>query len=115
MNRVGGRGTVAWTGAGRGSTGATIFVCQGSQLRVRGATLPGLPGTGDLVARVVDSVRLWLHPTVFWALIVLYARWVRLLGNYVLNRAVGAPVDEMDPKLLDPRAPLRQVREKMGP
>ena len=64
---------------------------------------------------LVRWLRLWLHPTVLRAVIVLYARWVRLLVNYVLNRVLGAPVDEMDPKLLDPRTPLRQVREKMGP
>ena len=66
------------------------------------------------MARVVGWARLWLHPTVLWAVIVLYARWVRLVGNYLLNRVLGVPVDEMDPDLLDPRTPLRQVREKMG-
>ena len=59
-------------------------------------------------------MRLWLHPAVAWAVIVLYGKWLRMIGNYWLNRALGAPVDEMDPKLLDPRTPLRQVREKMG-
>ncbi len=47
------------------------------------------------------------------ALIGLYGKWLRLVGNYLLNRVLGAPVDEMDPKLLDPRTPIRQVREKM--
>ena len=63
---------------------------------------------------LVRWLRLWLHPAVLWALVVLYARWIRLLANYLLNRALGAPVDEMDPEMLDPRTPLRQVREKMG-
>ena len=55
------------------------------------------------MGRVVDSVRLWGHPQVVWAVIVLYARWLRLVGNYCLNRALGVPVDEVPKRMLDPR------------
>ena len=62
---------------------------------------------------VARWVRLWLHPRVVLELLALYVRWLHLIGNYCLNRALGASVDEMGTEMLDPRTPLRQVRRAM--
>ncbi len=37
-----------------------------------------------------------------------------LIDNYWLNRAHGIPVDEVDPEMLDPRHPLRDVRRRVA-
>ncbi len=57
-------------------------------------------------------VRLWLHPILLWELVILHGRSLRLVGNYWLNRAHGIPVDEVDPEMLDPRHPIRDVKRR---
>ena len=64
--------------------------------------------------RTLASVRWWLHPRVVWELLVLYARWSHMLVEYLLNRAHGLPTDEVEPGMLDPRYPLREVRREFG-
>ncbi len=49
---------------------------------------------------------------VLWELVILYDRWLRLVGNYWLNRAHGIPVDEVATEMLDPRHPIRDVRRR---
>jgi hypothetical protein len=56
--------------------------------------------------------RLWLHPKVIWELLVLYGRWFRMVVEYLLNRAHGLPTDEVEPGMLDPRWPIREVRRQ---
>jgi hypothetical protein len=60
------------------------------------------------------SARLWLHPRVGWELAILYGRRFRLLAEYLLNRAHGIPTPEVEPGMLDPRWPLRDVRRRFG-
>ena len=62
--------------------------------------------------RTLASARLWLHPRVAWDLLVLYGRWFHLLVEYLLNRAHGLPTPEVEPGMLDPRWPLRDVRRR---
>ncbi len=57
-------------------------------------------------------VRLWLHPIILWELVILHGRSLRLVGNYWLNRAHGIPVDEVNPEMLDPGHPMRDVRRR---
>ncbi len=51
---------------------------------------------------------------ILWELVILHGRWLRLVGNYWLNQAHGIPVDEVDPEMLDPRHPMRDVRRRFG-
>ncbi len=64
--------------------------------------------------RTLASLRLWLHLRVGWELAILYGRWFHLLLEYLLNRAHGLPTEEVEPGMLDPRYPLREVRRELG-
>jgi hypothetical protein len=70
--------------------------------------------TPDRRRSVLASVRLWLHPRVGWELGSFYGRWLHRVAEYLLNRAHGIRTPEVEPGMLDPRWPLRDVRRRFG-